>query len=110
MLRLLTNEYFRLGITIVVLSVGLFSIFNGCSGPQTGEVIGHDHGDVEEVTIFVPMAGNPGIMLPMTHLEAAYWKLQLRNGEEEGWVYVDEEEYRLYPLGSWYGAREDTTR
>jgi len=80
----------------------------GCSGATSGEVIGHEHGKAREVTTYIP-AGN-GIMIPMVTLKAPWWMLHLRNGDEEGKVYVDREVYEKHPLGSWYGARGDSVR
>lgn len=42
---------------------------------------------------------------PRTHPES--WRFDLKNGEEEGWIYVSESTFDAYEVGDWVSSSKN---
>lgn len=88
-------------LLVAMLAVLILSVLTGCV--KKGVVVDKDY-DPAYTTYMVQTIGKSTTMQPIFHGES--WRLKLEDGDETGWVSVDETTYHEYEVGDYYGGGE----
>ena len=92
---------------ILAALVGSVLLLTGCSSIDSGYVYDKIY---EEGYYYVAYyqcmsyssAGYCTIQVPVYQYDDPDWRLNIRNGDETGWVYVSEYTWNTYEVGDWY--------
>lgn len=81
-------------------------VLTACSSIDSGTVTDKHHRDGYYYTQMICASYNAQglctVHVPIQHYQPPTWRLDLREGEEEGWVYVSEGTYAATEIGDRY--------
>lgn len=77
----------------------------GCSTMKAGTVIDKSH-DEARTTFTTICSGQPLICRPQPIYDDEDWDLQIREGDQEGWVGVSEETFDRVEVGDYWEAEK----